>query len=52
MSNLSVGYAVGDDREAVPRSEMTSKGLVVFPAVLAPGGGPINHLAWWIATPH
>src|SRR5262249_55552998 len=31
--------------------EMRSKGLVVFPAALAPDGGAINHLAWWIVTP-
>ena len=51
MSRLSVGLASKDDRQSVHQTKMTSKGLVVFPAVLAPGGGAINHLAWWIVTP-
>ena len=51
MSVLSAGYVAGDDQPAVHPNEMTPKGLVLFPAVLAPGGGAINHLAWWIVTP-
>ena len=50
MSRLSVGLASKDDRQSVHQTKMTSKGLVVFPAV-SPGGGAINHLAWWIVTP-
>jgi Zn-dependent metalloprotease len=51
MLLLGLRSGSGDERQKAPLNEMTPRGLVVFPAVLAAGGGAINHLTWWIATP-
>lgn len=40
-----------DDRKGRTNLPVTANGLVVFPAVLAPRGGAVNHLAWWFTTP-
>jgi Zn-dependent metalloprotease len=51
ISRLALEAASGHERQRVSAGKMTSRGLVVFPSVLAPGGGAINHLAWWIVIP-
>jgi Zn-dependent metalloprotease len=50
LDAVSVASARGDDREIEPPNELRANGLVIFPSVLSPGGGPINHLAWWIQS--